>query len=104
MLVQVVVAFFSAALQSSRYWGIPALLFAALTIVAFAKGAALPPVEHHGEPAMIDFGPWPYYALGVTALVSAVVALIAGGLARESFLARQRSAPPELPVAIVHDR
>ena len=104
LCAQVLVAFVSAAFGSTRYWALPALVFAVLTIVAFAKGAALPPVEHHGEPAVIDFGPWPYYILGIAALVSAIVALLAGGLARKAFLDRQRTSPPELPVAIVHDR
>lgn len=99
---QIVVAWLSTMLRRTRYWGLPALLFGALSIVAFAEAAAVPPPERGGPP-ILDFGPAPYYLLGFAAAVTTVVALAAGARARKAYLDRRHTAPPELAVAIVHD-
>jgi hypothetical protein len=103
VLGQIVVAWLSTTLKRTRYWGLPALLFGALSIVAFVEAAAVPPIEGGGPP-VLNFGPFPYYALGFTAAVATVVALAAGARARKGYLDRRHTAPPELAVAIVHDR
>lgn len=103
VLGQIVVAWLSTTLKRTRYWGLPALLFGALSIVAFAEAAAVPPRESGGPP-LLDFGPAPYYLLGFTAAVATVVALAAGARARKEYLDRRHTAAPELAVAIVHDR
>jgi len=100
---QFVVAMVSRALKRTRFWGLPALLFGALSIAAFvaAGGVAHP---EHGGPPVIDFGPLPHYALAFAAMVYAFVALAAGSRARKQYLGQLDAAPPELAVAIVHDR
>jgi hypothetical protein len=103
VLGQFVVAWLSTTLKRTRIWGLPALLFCALSIVAFAEAAAVPPPESGGPP-ILDFGPLPYYMVGFTAAVATVVALAAGARARKVYLDRRHTAPPELAVAIVHDR
>ncbi len=100
---QIVVAWLSTTLKRTRYWGLPALSFGALSIVAFVEGAAVPPREGGGPP-LLDFGPLPYYALGLTAVVTSIVALTAGRRARRAYLDGQQTAPPELAVATVHVR
>ena len=103
VLGQVAVAWISNRFKSSRYWSVPALLLGAVSIVAFADGAAVPPSEGGGPP-VIDFGPLLHYLVGLAAAITAVVAFGAGSRAREQYLAQQQTASPELAVATVHDR
>ena len=97
------IAMFSRALKRSRFWGLPALFFGALSIAAFVAAEGVPPPESGGPP-IIDFGALPHLALACAAMISAIVALAAGSHARAQHLATLQTAPPELAVAIVHDR
>jgi hypothetical protein len=98
-----VVARLATRFKRTRYWSVPALLFGALSIVTFAEAPAVPE-GGGGGPPIIDFGPLPYYLLGLAAAVAAFVAFAAGARARKEYLDQQRIAPPELAVAVVHER
>ena len=100
---EIAVAFLCTLLKQTRFWGVPALFFGALSIVVFVMAEATPPPESGGPPT-IDFGALPYYALSAAAFITACVAFAAGSTARAKYLEHKKAAPPELAVAIVHHR